>query len=79
MILIISEHPYRNASPPKEDVFGAEKAGFLYSQYPFYDIYQDSRYANFLLEDGGRRIAIEIDDDASHLPGLYPSRSMRMT
>ncbi len=52
-----------------EDVFGAEKAGFLYSQYPFYDIYQDSRYADFLLEDGGRRIAIEIDDDASHLPG----------
>ena len=52
-----------------EDVFGAEKAGYLYSQYPFFDIYQDCRYADFLLEDGGRRIAIEIDDDASHLPG----------
>lgn len=22
------------------DTFGAEKAGYLYSQYPFYDIYQ---------------------------------------
>ncbi|MBQ8963170.1 MAG: hypothetical protein IJ089_05165, partial [Clostridia bacterium] len=52
-----------------EDVFGAEKTGFLYSQYPFFDIYQDSRFADFLLENGGRRVAIEIDDDASHLPG----------
>ena len=52
-----------------EDVFGAEKTGFLYSQYPFYDIYQDSRFADFLLENGGKRVAIEIDDDASHLPG----------
>ncbi len=33
------------------------------------DIYQDSRFADFLLENGGRRVAIEIDDDASHLPG----------
>ncbi|MBP3647111.1 MAG: DEAD/DEAH box helicase, partial [Clostridia bacterium] len=52
-----------------EDVFGAEKTGYLYSQYPFYDIYQDSRFADFLLGNGGKRIAIEIDDDASHLPG----------
>lgn len=52
-----------------EDVFGAEKTGYLYSQYPFFDIYQDSRFADFLLENDGRRVAIEIDDDASHLPG----------
>ena len=52
-----------------EDVFGAEKTGYLYSQYPFYDIYQDARFADFLIETGGKRIAIEIDDDASHLPG----------
>ena len=26
------------------DTFGAEKAGYLYSQYPFYDIYQNARY-----------------------------------
>lgn len=32
------------------DTFGAEKAGFLYSQYHFYDIYQNSRYADFVLE-----------------------------
>ena len=27
------------------DTFGAEKAGYLYSQYPFSDIYQNSRFA----------------------------------
>ena len=25
------------------ETFGAEKAGYLYSQYHFYDIYQNSR------------------------------------
>ena len=34
------------------DTFGAEKAGYLYSQYHFYDIYQNSRYADFVLENG---------------------------
>ena len=48
------------------DTFGAEKAGYLYSQYHFYDIYQNSRYADFVLENGPRRIAIEIDDEESH-------------
>ena len=48
------------------DTFGAEKAGYLYSQYHFYDIYQNDRFADFFLESGARRIAIEIDDEASH-------------
>ena len=52
-----------------EEVFGADKTGNLYSQYPFFDIYNDSRFADFMLENGGKRVAIEIDDDASHLPG----------
>ena len=52
------------------DTFGAEKAGYLYSQYPFYDIYQNARFADFVLESGGVRIAIEIDDAASHDPRL---------
>ena len=30
------------------DTFGAEKAGYLYSQYPFYDIYQNARFADFV-------------------------------
>lgn len=52
------------------DTFGAERAGYLYSQYHFYDIYQNSRYADFVLENGSRRIAIEIDDEASHNPRI---------
>ena len=52
------------------DTFGAEKAGYLYSQYPFFDIYQNSRFADFVLENGAKSIAIEIDDEASHNPRL---------
>ena len=52
------------------DTFGPEKAGYLYSQYPFYDIYQNARFADFVLESGATRIAIEIDDEASHNPRL---------
>ena len=55
------------------DTFGAEKAGYLYSQYHFYDIYQNSRYADFMLENGPRRVAIEIDDEASHNQQLVSS------
>lgn len=55
------------------EVFGAEKAGYLYSQYPFYDIYQNSRYADFVLESGAKRIAIEIDDETSHNKSLVSS------
>lgn len=55
------------------ETFGAEKAGFLYSQYHFYDIYQNSRYADFVLENGARRIAIEIDDETSHNKNLVSS------
>lgn len=52
------------------DTFGVEKAGYLYSQYPFFDIYQNSRFADFMLVNGQKRIAIEIDDEASHNPRL---------
>ncbi len=52
------------------ETFGAEKAGYLYTQYPFFDIYQNQRFADFLIECGFRRIAIEIDDEASHNPRL---------
>ena len=55
------------------DTFGAEKAGYLYSQYHFYDIYQNSRYADFVLENGAHRIAIEIDDETSHNKSLVAS------
>lgn len=55
------------------EAFGAEKAGYLYSQYHFYDIYQNSRYADFLLESNGRKVAIEIDDEGSHHRSLVAS------
>ncbi len=55
------------------DTFGAEKAGYLYSQYHFFDIYQNSRYADFVLENGARRIAFEIDDEMSHNKSLVAS------
>ena len=55
------------------EIFGAEKAGYLYSQYHFYDIYQNSRYADFVLENGFRRVAIEIDDETSHSKSLVAS------
>ena len=55
------------------DTFGAEKAGYPYSQYHFYDIYQNSRYADFVLENGARRVAIEIDDETSHNKSLVAS------
>ena len=55
------------------ETFGAEKAEYLYSQYHFYDIYQNSRYADFVLDCGTRRIAIEIDDEASHNKQLVSS------
>lgn len=50
------------------ETFGAEKAGYLYSQYPFFDIYQNARFADFVCESAAKRIAIEIDDEASHNP-----------
>lgn len=55
------------------DTFGAEKTKYLYSQYHFYDIYQNSRYADFMLESGAHRIAIEIDDETSHNKSLVAS------
>ena len=59
------------------DTFGAEKAGYLYSQYHFYDIYQNDRFADFFLESGNRKIAIEIDDEASHNPSVVSRNRYR--
>ncbi len=52
------------------ETFGAEKAGYLYTQYHFYDIYQNDRFADFYIENGSQKIAVEIDDEASHNPRL---------
>ena len=61
------------------ETFGAEKAGYLYSQYHFYDIYQNSRYADFVLENGLRRVAIEIETRCPIISSWYPPESFTMT
>lgn len=43
------------------ETFGAEKAGYLYSQYHFYDIYHNSRYVDFLLENGAHRVDVQME------------------
>ena len=50
------------------DTFGAEKAGYLYSQYPFFDIYQNSRFADFMIENGGSERGILIYEEAAPNP-----------
>lgn len=52
------------------ETFGVEKTGYLYTQYPFCDIYQNNRFADFVMASGAKKIAIEIDDEASHHPQL---------
>ena len=38
------------------DTFGAEKAGYLYSQYPLFNICQNNRFADFMIKTGRRRV-----------------------
>ena len=53
------------------ETFGAEKAGLLYSQYPFYDIYQNARFADFLCESGHKTLGI-VEVDSSVFKKLTP-------
>ena len=48
------------------DVFGPEKTAMLYPQYSFADIYHNTRYIDFAIDSGAKRIAIEIDGEAVH-------------
>lgn len=50
------------------DIFGPEKSQYLFVQYPFNDIYGNSRFIDFALESEGERIAIEIDGERYHNP-----------
>ena len=40
-----------------------------------YDIYNNDRFADFMIENGAKRIAIEIDDEASHNPRLVSNNN----
>lgn len=52
------------------DLFGPEKTEFLFTQYPFVDIYGNRRYIDFALENEHIKIAIEIDGEVYHNPQL---------
>lgn len=50
------------------EVFGPDKAGNLYVQYPFVDIYGKNRFIDFALENHEMKVAIEIDGETYHNP-----------
>ena len=48
------------------EVFGIENTQYIAIQYPFVDIYGNSRFIDFALESEDVRIAIEIDGEIVH-------------
>lgn len=50
------------------ETFGPEKAGELFVQHPFVDIYGRHRFIDFALETPSENIAIEIDGETYHNP-----------
>lgn len=50
------------------DVFGPEKAQYVYLQYPFLDIYGGHRTIDFAMNSSEGRIAIEVDGNTWHEP-----------
>jgi predicted AAA+ superfamily ATPase len=52
------------------ELFGADKSDYLCLQQPFYDIYGNQRYIDFALEEGARKIAIEVDGESVHNPTM---------
>ena len=50
------------------ETFGPAKAGELYVQHPFVDIYGRHRWIDFAVETASEKIAIEIDGETYHNP-----------
>lgn len=50
------------------ETFGPAKAGELYVQHPFVDIYGRHRWIDFAVETPSEKIAIEIDGETYHNP-----------
>ena len=50
------------------ETFGPAKAGELYVQHPFVDIYGRHRWIDFAVETTSEKIAIEIDGETYHNP-----------
>ena len=53
-----------------EQTLGPDKAGYLFTQYPFVDIYGKHRYIDFAIATPNGKIAIEIDGENYHNPKL---------
>lgn len=52
------------------DVFGPERGQYVYMQYPFVDIYGGHRTIDYALNSSEGRIAIEVDGNQWHQPGI---------
>lgn len=52
------------------DVFGPERGQYVYMQYPFVDIYGGHRTIDYALHSNEGRIAIEVDGNQWHQPGI---------
>ena len=52
------------------DTFGAEKGQYMYLQYPTVDIYGGHRSIDFALKTPDGKIAIEVDGNTWHEPGI---------
>lgn len=52
------------------DVFGPERGQYVYMQYPFVDIYGGHRTIDYALHSQEGRIAIEVDGNQWHQPGI---------
>lgn len=50
------------------EIYGPNKAEYLYVQYPFVDINGNHRYIDFALESEDVKVAIEIDGESYHNP-----------
>lgn len=55
------------------EAFGPEKSQYLFIQYPFTDIYGNSRFIDFALNSENVKIAIEIDGETYHNPSKVSS------
>lgn len=52
------------------DTFGAEKGQYVYLQYPIVDIYGNHRSIDFAVQMPDGRVAIEVDGNTWHQPGI---------
>ena len=52
------------------DVFGPERGQYIYTQFPFVDIYGGHRTIDYALYSSEGQIAIEIDGNTWHQPGI---------